>query len=151
MDFCHNQVPAFSKKFKVFRYDVRGHCQTETSGGDLSMELLRDFAKAAEEKSNGHLKISVFADPEIDAIFPGVKRARVSITTKVGDKHQAQVDHAKGSPQNPMSDEELVAKFMANSEKVIDSKRQKEIVDRTWTFDEINDLEEYMRLFVQNK
>lgn len=96
-------------------------------------------------------KIEVVADPEIDALFPGVKRARVTITTTSGDKHQAQVDHAKGSPQNPMSDEELVAKFMANSEKVIDSKRQKEIVDRTWGFDEIDDLEEYMRLFTQNR
>jgi 2-methylcitrate dehydratase len=96
-------------------------------------------------------KIKVIADPEIDAIFPGVKRARVSITTKSGDKHQAQVDHAKGSPQNPMSDEELVAKFTANAEKVIDSKRQKEIIDRIWAFDEVENLEEFMGLFVQNK
>jgi len=95
-------------------------------------------------------KIKVVADPEIDAIFPGVKRARVSITTKSGDKHQAQVDHAKGSPKNPMSDEELVAKFRANAEKVIDSKRQKEIIDQIWAFDEIDDLEEFMGLFVQN-
>jgi 2-methylcitrate dehydratase len=96
-------------------------------------------------------KIKVVADDEIDAIFPGVKRARVTITTKAGDKHQAQIDHAKGSPQNPMSDEEIVAKFKANSEKVIDSKRQQEIVDQTWAFDEADDLGAYMRLFVKNK
>lgn len=33
--------------------------------GDVSMELLNDFAAAAEARSNGQLKISVFADPEI--------------------------------------------------------------------------------------
>lgn len=95
-------------------------------------------------------KIKVVADPEIDALFPGVKRARVAITTTSGDTHQAQVDHAKGSPQNPMSDEEIVAKFLANSERVIDSNRQQEIIDRTWAFDEADNLEEYMRLFIQN-
>jgi 2-methylcitrate dehydratase len=96
-------------------------------------------------------KIKVVADPEIDAMFPGVKRARVAITTTSGDTHQAQVDHAKGSPQNPMSDEEIVAKFLANSERVIDSKRQQEAIDQTWAFDEVDNIEEYMRLFIQNK
>jgi 2-methylcitrate dehydratase len=96
-------------------------------------------------------KIKVVADPEIDALFPGVKRARVAITTTSGDTHQAQVDYAKGSPQNPMSDEEIVAKFLANSERVIDSNRQQEIIDRTWAFDEADNLEEYMRLFIQNR
>jgi 2-methylcitrate dehydratase len=96
-------------------------------------------------------KIKVVADPEIDAIFPGVKRARVSITTTSGGKYQAQVDHAKGSPQNPMSDKEIEAKFLANSGKVIDSKRQQEIVDQTWAFDEVNDLKGYMQLLKKNK
>jgi len=45
-------------------------------------------------------KIKVVADPEIDAMFPGVKRARVSITSNTGETHTAQVDHAKGSPKN---------------------------------------------------
>jgi len=93
-------------------------------------------------------KIKVVADPEIDAMFPGVKRARVSITTNSGETHTAQVDHAKGSPQNPMSDEEIVSKFRANAEGVLDKSRQDEITDATWRFDELADLGEYMRLLV---
>jgi hypothetical protein len=50
-----------------------------------------------------------------------------------------------------MSDEEIVAKFLANSERVIDSKRQQEAIDQTWAFDEVDNIEEYMRLFIQNK
>ena len=94
-------------------------------------------------------KIKVVADPEIDALFPGVKRARVSVTTLGGSTHSAQVDHAKGSPQNPMSDEEIIAKFRANAEGVVSSQRQDEIIQATWTFDEMGDLGEYMRLLVQ--
>jgi 2-methylcitrate dehydratase len=95
-------------------------------------------------------KIKVVADQEIDAMFPGVKRARVAITTMAGDTHKAQVDHAKGSPQNPMSDKEIISKFKANAEGVITSERQTEIIDITWAFDEISDLSEYLRLFIQN-
>ncbi len=96
-------------------------------------------------------KIKVVADPEIDALFPGVKRARVAVTTTAGDTHKVQVDHAKGSPQNPMSDDEIISKFKANAEGVITADRQMEIIDKTWTFDEISDLNKYMRLFIQNK
>jgi len=94
-------------------------------------------------------KIKVEADPEIDALFPAVKRARVSVTTLDGNTHTAQVDFAKGSPQNPLSDAEIIAKFRANAEGVVGEKRQDEIIGATWAFDEITDLGMYMRLLVQ--
>ena len=94
-------------------------------------------------------KINVIADPDIDALFPKIKRARVSITTLEGNTHTAQVDYAKGSPQNPLSDEELIAKFRANAEGIVSKKRQDEIIAATWGFDEVNDLGAYMRLLVQ--
>jgi 2-methylcitrate dehydratase len=93
-------------------------------------------------------KIKVTADPEIDQLFPGVKRARVSITTTAGETHTAQVDHAKGSPQDPMSDEEIVAKFRANAEGVVDAARQDEIIAATWEFEKLSDLSDYMKLLV---
>jgi 2-methylcitrate dehydratase len=95
-------------------------------------------------------KIKVVADPEIDALFPGVKRARVAITDTSDQTYKAEVDHAKGSPKNPMSDEEIVAKFQANAEQVISLGGQEKIVDRTWAFEEVVDLGEYMRLFIQD-
>jgi len=93
-------------------------------------------------------KIRVVADPEIDALFPGIKRARVSITTLGGSTHTAQVDHAKGSPENPMSDEEIIAKFRANAEGVVSSRRQDEIIEATWGFDDVKNLGDYMRLLI---
>lgn len=91
-------------------------------------------------------KIKVVADPEIDALFPGVKRARVTITDKNGKSHTAQVDHAKGSPQNPMSDEEIISKFRANSAGVLNQEGQDQVIDLTWRFDELEGLTEYMEL-----
>ena len=93
-------------------------------------------------------KIKVVADPEIDAMFPGVKRARVSITTNAGETHTAQVDHAKGSPQNPMSDDEIVSKFRANAGEVLGQKQQDKVIELTWHFEEVKEIAEYMRLLV---
>ncbi len=91
-------------------------------------------------------KIKVVADPEIDAMFPGVKRARVTITTRDGQSHTAQVDHAKGSPQNRMSDEEVVSKFRANAGEVLDKGQQDRVIDLTWHFDEVEDVGDYLSL-----
>lgn len=93
-------------------------------------------------------KIKVIADPEIDSLFPGVKRARVSITDLGGSTHTATVDHAKGSPQNPMSDEEIVAKFRANSEDVISEARQDQIIAETWNFENVENLGDYICLTI---
>jgi len=91
-------------------------------------------------------KIKVVADPEIDALFPGVKRARVTISDQNGNSHTAQVDHAKGSPQNPLSDEEIAAKFRANAAGVLDKKAQDKVIDLTWRFDELDNVGEYLGL-----
>jgi len=96
-------------------------------------------------------KIEVVSNAEIDAMFPGTKRAIATIKTNDGREFVETVDHAKGSPANPLSDEELIAKFRANSEAVISSKRQDEIIAATWAFDEISDLGDYMKLLIAEK
>ncbi len=42
----YNQVPEFSKQYQVLTYDVRGHGQTETPGGEFSMGLFADDLEA---------------------------------------------------------------------------------------------------------
>jgi len=93
-------------------------------------------------------KIEVIADAEIDSLFPKIKRAIVSITTSDGKTFTEKVDHAKGSPENPMSDEEVIAKFKANAEGIVNPSRQEEIIEATWKLGEEEMLiEDYMKLF----
>jgi 2-methylcitrate dehydratase len=96
-------------------------------------------------------KIKVVADPEIDALFPAVKRAIVRITTTDGAVHEAQVDHAKGSPENPMSDDEVVAKFRANAAAVLTPKRQDRVIEATWALEDFADIGDYMQLLVSDR
>jgi len=93
-------------------------------------------------------KIKVVANAEIDALFPGLKRAVATLTTTDGRTLAETVDHAKGSPQNPMSDEEVIAKFRANAAAVTSAAQQDAIIDATWNLDSIAHMGEYMKLLV---
>jgi len=93
-------------------------------------------------------KIKVVANDEIDAMFPGTKRAIAKINTNDGREFVETVDHAKGSPDNPLSDDELIAKFRANSDGVIDTARQDALIEATWGFDKLTNMKDYMKLLV---
>jgi 2-methylcitrate dehydratase len=93
-------------------------------------------------------KIKVVANAEIDALFPGVKRAIATLTTTDGRSLNETVDHAKGSPQNPMSDEEVIAKFRANAAGVMSTSQQDAIIDATWNLETISQMGDYMKLLV---
>ncbi len=63
---------------KVYRMKI----QSAYPRGDLSMELLKDFAKSAAQRSNGRIKISVFADPELvpgEQLFEATKKGTLDM------------------------------------------------------------------------
>jgi 2-methylcitrate dehydratase len=96
-------------------------------------------------------KIEVVANEEIDSLVPAVKRAIATITTQDGRQFSETVDHAKGSPQNPMSDKEVVAKFRANASRAVSQARQDEIIDATWNLEDFTNMGDYMRLLVKDR
>jgi 2-methylcitrate dehydratase len=96
-------------------------------------------------------KIKVVADPEIDRLFPAVKRAIVTLTTEDGQSHTIQADHAKGRAENPLSDEELVAKFRANASAAMTDSAMDRIVDATFALDEIGHVGDYVKLLCRDR
>ncbi|MCG2821250.1 MAG: MmgE/PrpD family protein, partial [Candidatus Atribacteria bacterium] len=95
-------------------------------------------------------KIKVVANPEIDDLFPKVKRAIVTIKTSKGE-FKKQEDFAKGQPERLLSEEELISKFKANSEKKISSSRMENIIKTTQELENINEIGKYMELLVSDK
>ena len=95
-------------------------------------------------------KIKVVANPEIDNLFPKVKRAIVTIKTSKGE-FKKQEDFAKGQPERPLREEELISKFKANSEKKIASSRIENIIEATQELENIDEIGEYMKLLVSDK
>ena len=95
-------------------------------------------------------KIKVVANPEIDALFPKIKRAIVTIKTSKGE-YKKQEDFAKGQPERPLSDEEIISKFKANAEKKVSSSKIEDIIKVTQELENIDEIEKYMKLLVNNK
>jgi len=70
--------PNASAAQKVYRMKI----QSAYPRGDLSMELLKEFAKSADRRSNGRIKISVFADPELvpaEQLFEATKKGTLTM------------------------------------------------------------------------
>jgi len=95
-------------------------------------------------------KIKVEANPEIDAIFPKVKRAIVTIKTSKGE-YKKQEDFAKGQPERPLSEKELISKFKANSKKKMSPSKMEDIIKATQELENIDEIGEYMKLLVNDK
>lgn len=77
------QVQSVDAADKVYKMKI----QSLFPRGDLSMELLKDFAEAADKHSNGRLKIKVFAEPEIipgDQLFGATKMGVVDMLQGMG-------------------------------------------------------------------
>ncbi len=111
---------------------------------DFTAEAIRDpFVRSFLPK------IKVIADPEIDQLFPKVKRAAVTITTADGRRFEKTEDFAKGRAERPMTDAELIDKFRANAGAVFDDAHLDEIVDAVMGLDQIRDVRELVRLLVR--
>jgi len=95
-------------------------------------------------------KIEVVANPEIDNLFPKIKRAIVTIKTSKGE-YKKQEDFAKGQPERPLSEGELISKFKANSEKKMSPSRMEDIIKATQELENIDEIGEYMKLLVSDK
>ncbi len=68
---------------KVYRMKI----QSAYPRGDLSMELLNDFAKRAAKYSNGQIKIQVFADPELvpaEQLFEATQKGTLTMLHALG-------------------------------------------------------------------
>lgn len=96
-------------------------------------------------------KIEVVADPEIDSLFPQIKRVRVTITTKDGLVDQEQTDFAKGAPENPLTDDELEAKFLANVDGTVTQDRMDEILKASWDLENEGDVANYINFLYADK
>jgi len=57
-------------------------------------------------------KVEVHEEPELTHLYPDKRPAIVEIVTKDGNKFRERVDFPKGEPENPLSDNEIINKFM---------------------------------------
>jgi 2-methylcitrate dehydratase PrpD len=84
-------------------------------------------------------RLTITAPPEIDSLYPGLRPARVTVTTPRGT-FVRQADEALGSRLVPLDDAGLQAKFIDNVEPVIGAARAQALVKQFWDIEAITDI-----------
>ncbi len=77
-------------------------------------------------------RIDVTVDPEIDALFPGQRAARVEITLRGGDKLAHFQPNRKGDPEEPLDDAEIEGKLIELAQPVIGEPAARALAGRLW-------------------
>jgi 2-methylcitrate dehydratase len=89
-------------------------------------------------------KIKVVAEPEFEELFPKIQPAEVIIKTTNGDTFAKRVDYAQGDPMDPLSDDEIIAKFRAQAAGLLSGPQQDRVIAETFALEDVDDLTEYV-------
>ena len=102
---------------------------------------LRDSAVAELMK-----KIRVVPDPEFVDRYPATMPTRLTVRTREGKTYTRRKDLPLGHPGNPMSDEEVEAKFRRLVAGRLSRTRAERLIQAAWKLDKIKDVSALMPL-----
>ena len=85
-------------------------------------------------------KTKIVEDPKLNDDYPKGIPNDVTITCTDGTKANKRVDFPRGHAENPMTDDEVVAKFRKLAEGVITDETADRILDQAWNLDNLGDV-----------
>ena len=87
--------------------------------------------------------VRIEVDEAIQKLYPNPRSMIVEIRDRSGNAASARIDHAKGDPENPMTDDELRAKFRDVTAGVIDDARAEAIMKSAMSIRECADVSSF--------
>jgi 2-methylcitrate dehydratase len=93
-------------------------------------------------------KIKGEASVEFEKMFPAKQPSKVVVKTKDGKEYSEYREYPKGDPREPMTMEDLEAKFNSLSASLLSESRQKEVKDAIFSSEKISAREMMARLVV---
>jgi 2-methylcitrate dehydratase PrpD len=110
-------------------------CKNRTGIQEFSAEALRDPDVLALAE-----RVAWELDPEAEKMYPKAYPATLIAELKDGRVLRAQVEYPKGDPENPASDEEIIAKFNSLTEPYFDKTRREKIIATVNHLEEITNI-----------
>ncbi len=106
--------------------------------GDVTRESFTD-EKIRDEKYLSLLdKTKIYEEDELNADYPKGIPNHLKIELADGAKLDRRVDFPRGHAGNPMTDDEVVDKFMRNAAGVVSDATASNIIDLSWRLDELD-------------
>jgi 2-methylcitrate dehydratase len=96
-------------------------------------------------------KVKVTADPAIEAVFPKLKRAAVTVRTTDGRELHRELDYPKGDPRNPLTDREVEEKFDALAAPILSEGARERIKGAVWGLEKLGRISDLMALCVADR
>ncbi len=96
-------------------------------------------------------RVTVREDPELSAGYPEGIPNRITVTTTGGDREVREVRYPRGHARNPMTDEEVVAKYRANVEGRFDADRAASVERLVWDLEREGSLRELTRALAADR
>lgn len=91
-------------------------------------------------------KVKVYVDDEVNALYPRKLGAKVRVKIKNGDIHEELVEVAKGNPENPLSKDELIDKFIQLASIRLSLDKCKEIVEMVMELERLSNVRELLEV-----
>jgi len=89
-------------------------------------------------------KITIEENEEYTGKYPGEYNIRMEVSDKSGQTHTAHTSYPKGHQKNPLSDEELEAKFRSLSGGVWSEGQSATALEMLWALEDLTSLDELM-------
>ena len=87
-------------------------------------------------------KVSVTVSEEANRRVPEAMLCNLELVGKTGERYSAEVAYHKGHYKNPLSDEEVEAKFRSLAEGVLPENRTNALLQRLWRLEEVEHIGE---------
>ena len=108
--------------------------------GDVTRESFTD-ERIRDEKYLSLLdKTKIYEEEELNAGYPKGIPNHLKIELADGTKLDKRVDFPRGHAGNPMTDDEVVGKFMRNAAGVVSDETAKNIIDLSWRLDKLDSI-----------
>ncbi|HEX77220.1 MAG TPA: MmgE/PrpD family protein [Dehalococcoidia bacterium] len=91
-------------------------------------------------------RVSCVQDPELDKAFPRQWPASVEVVTKDGRRFSTRIEYPKGDPENPLTWEELLAKFHDLASAIYPEERRQRIISRVRALEQEENIRDFCRL-----
>jgi 2-methylcitrate dehydratase len=91
-------------------------------------------------------KIKVSVSEEANRRAPEAMLSTVEVVTSTGQQLSAEVAYHRGHYKNPMSDQEIEAKFRALAQNLLSSRQVEALLDRLWNLEQVADIGEVLSM-----
>ncbi|MCS7139816.1 MAG: MmgE/PrpD family protein [Candidatus Nezhaarchaeota archaeon] len=102
----------------------------------MSRADVKDFMK----------KVKVYVDKDVNALYPRKLGARVRVKTANGDVYEELVEVAKGNPENPLTRDELIDKFIQLASMKLSHDKCTELIRAILRVEKLSDVRELIEI-----